>query len=97
MASQSVIVPTNDSIDILFKDMHPFNVADANQTFSYYFRYSAPDQDSRSQSNTKIGPMVINAKLIRYDTISGLGLGNVLIILIFALLVGTLVERRFYR
>jgi hypothetical protein len=41
--------------------------------------------------------MVINAKLIRYDTISGLGLGNVLIILIFALLVGTLVERRFYR
>ncbi len=97
VASQIVNVPTNDSIDVLFKDMHPFDVADANQTFSYYFRYSAPDQDGRSQSNTKIGPMVINAKLIRYDTISGLGLGNVLIILIFALLVGTLVERRFYR
>jgi hypothetical protein len=97
IASQTVIVPTNDSIDLLFKDVHPFDVADANQTFSYYFRYSAPDQDGRSQSNTTIGPRVINAKLIRYDTISGLGLGNVLIILIFALLAGTLVERRFYR
>jgi hypothetical protein len=97
IASQTVIVPTNDSIDVLFKDIHPFDVADANQTFSYYFRYSAPDQDGKSQSNTKIGPSVINARLVRYDTISGLGLANVLIILIFALLVGTLVERRFYR
>jgi hypothetical protein len=97
IASQTVIVPTNDTIDAPFKDTHPFDVADANQTFSYYFRYSVPDQDGRSQSITKIGPSVINARLIRYDTISALGLGNVLLILIFALLFGTMVERRFYR
>ncbi len=77
--------------------MKPFDVADVNQTFSYYFGYSAPDQDGNTHSNIVISPRAINAKLIRYDTISGLGLGNILIILLMALLISMLVERRFYR
>lgn len=97
IASKTVIVPTNDSIDIAFNDMKPFDVADVNQTFGYYFGYSAPDQDGNTHSNIIIGPRAINAKLIRYDTISGLGLGNILIIILTALLVSVLVERRFYR
>lgn len=97
IASQTVIVPNNDSIYITFNDMKPFNVADVNQTFKYYFGYSAPDQDGNSHSNIMVGPRAINAKLIRYDTISGLGLGNILIILLMAFLISMLVERRFYR
>ena len=95
--SQTTIVTANDSIDIVFNDVKPFDVADANQTFSYYFGYSAPDQDGSSHSNVMVGPRIINDKLIRFDTISGLGLGNILIILIMALMTSMLVERRFYR
>jgi hypothetical protein len=92
-----VVVPTNDSIDIIFKDVKPFDVADVNHTFSYYFEYSAPDQDGNRTSNIIVGPRAINAKLIRYDIVSGLGLGNILIVVLTALLVSMMVERRFYR
>jgi hypothetical protein len=97
IASQAVIVPTNSSVDIIFKSMQPFDVADADQTFRYYFRYSAPDQNSRTQSDKMPGLKVINTKLIRYDTISGLGIGNIAVMLLMALLISWLVERRFYR
>jgi hypothetical protein len=97
IASQTVLVPTNKSVDMIFKGIRPFDVADADHTFRYYFRYSAPDQNGRTQSDIMPGLKAINTKLIRYETISGLGIGNIAIVLLMALLISWLVERRFYR
>lgn len=97
IASLPVRVPANDSIEVSFKSMQPFDVADANQTFGYFFRYSAPDQDGKRQSNTMTGSKVINARLIGYDIVSLPGLGNIAAILLIALLASMYVERRFYR
>jgi hypothetical protein len=97
IASQAIHVPTNESVDIIFRDVKPFDVSDVNQTFHYYFRYSAPDQDGKSQSNIMTDPNPINTKLISFETISGPSLSNIGLILLAALLVSMFVERRFYR
>jgi hypothetical protein len=97
VASQSVIVPGNDSIDVIFKDVKPFDVADANQVFHYYFGYSAPDQDGKSQSNSLIGPKAINSKLVRYEIYSWEMILNILLILGLSMASGILLERRMLR
>jgi predicted Co/Zn/Cd cation transporter (cation efflux family) len=39
----------------------------------------------------------LNAKLVRYETVSWTGIGNILAILLIAFLLSILVERGFYR
>jgi hypothetical protein len=94
VSTQEVILSGEQST--VFFNVRPFDVLDVNQTFRYKLVYSEYDQnlkDSVEQSGQ--GPL--NAKLVRYDTISAVGLGNVAIILLFAFLLSILVERRFFR
>jgi len=97
IASQTVLVPTNDYIDINFKGVHPFEVADCNNTFRYYFRYSAPDQDGRTQSNSMSGSKVIDSKLVRYEIYSWEMILNLLLIIGLSLVSGILLEKKIFR
>ena len=97
IASQTILVPTNDSIDVNFKGTQPFDVADCNNTFRYYFRYSAPDQDGKTQSNSMLGPKVINSKLVRYSIYSWEMILNLLLIVVLPMFSGILLERRLLR
>lgn len=98
VASQTVIVPTNNSIDITFNDMKPFDVADANENFSYYFRYSVPDQSGKTQSDSMIGFRAINSKLIKYELSSPEILyGNFLPLLVLTILGGAWIEGSIFR
>jgi hypothetical protein len=97
IASQTVLVPINDSIDINFKDEHPFDVANCNNTFRYYFRYSAPDQDGRTQSNSMSGLKVINSKLVRYEIYSWEMILNLLLVIGLSLVSGILLEKKIFR
>lgn len=92
--SKVATLTTNESI-VSF-DVKPFRVEDANQTYSYLFEYSEYDQNQGSQIVGE-GSKPLNAKLVRYELISGLGLGNILALILLAFLVSILVERRFYR
>jgi hypothetical protein len=94
VSSQSVVVPGNDSIDVIFKDVKPFDVADVNQTFRYYFGYSAPDQDGKRQSNSLSSPRAINSKLVRYEIYSWEIILNILLIVGVSMASGILLERR---
>jgi hypothetical protein len=97
IASQTVLVTTNDSIDINFKGAHPFDVADCNNTFRYYFRYSEPDQDGRTQSDRMSGPKVINSKLVRYEIYSWEMILNLLLVIGLSLVSGILLEKKIFR
>lgn len=94
-AGSKVVTLTNNESTVSF-DVKPFGVEDANQTYSYIFEYSEYDQNQGSQSLGE-GSKPLNAKLVRYELISGLGLGNILALLLLAFLASILVERRFYR
>jgi thiol:disulfide interchange protein len=74
----------------------PFDVLDANQSFRYKFEYSEYDQNQRDHIEQD-AQAPLSAKLVRYDTISALSLGNVAAILLLAFVLGLLLERRFYR
>ena len=93
-ASQQVIL-TQQPQKVHF-NIKPFDVLDANQTFNFWFQYSEMDQNNQDHIDKEwIKPL--NAKLVRYELISGLGLGNILALLMIALLISILMERRFYR
>jgi len=93
-ASQQVIL-TQQPKKVHF-NIKPFDVLDANQTFNFWFQYSEMDQNNQDHIDKEwIKPL--NAKLVRYELISGLGLGNILALLMIALLISILMERRFYR
>jgi hypothetical protein len=96
-ASQTVIVPVNESIPIVFSSIRPFDVADANQTFRYYFGYSAPDQYGKTRSDIIQGERAIGAKLINQDLAISTGIASVVAIFAVCLLIGAVIERRFYR
>jgi hypothetical protein len=96
-ASQTVIVPVNESIPIVFSSIRPFDVADANQTFRYYFGYSAPDQYGKIRSDIIQGERAIGAKLINQDLAIPAGIASVVAIFAVCLLIGAVIERRFYR
>lgn len=94
-AGSKVVTLTHDESIVSF-DVRPFGVEDANQTFSYLFEYSEFDQNQGSGTGGQ-GSKPLNVKLVRYELVSGLGIGNILALLLLALLVSILVERRFYR
>ena len=94
VSTQEVIL-SGDQRTVFF-NVRPFDVLDANQTFRYRLAYSEYDQNLKDNIEQS-GQGPLNAKLVRYDTISAMGLGNVAIILLFAFLLSILVERRFFR
>ncbi|NMB85990.1 MAG: hypothetical protein A4E44_02281 [Methanosaeta sp. PtaB.Bin018] len=94
IASQNVVLSGNPkAVYFLVK---PFDVLDANQSFRYKFEYSEYDQNQRDHIEQD-AQAPLSAKLVRYDTISALSLGNVAAILLLAFVLGLLLERRFYR
>jgi hypothetical protein len=95
-AAGSQVVTLTQEPQAVYFNVKPFDVLDANQTFGFRFGYSETDQHQQDHIDA-MEVNSINAKLVRYDFISALGLGNVLILLILAMLVSIFVERRFYR
>jgi len=92
--SQQVIL-TQQPQRVYF-NVRPFDVLDANKTFNFRFQYSETDQHQQDHID-KIWSKPLNAKLVRYELISGLGLGNILALLLVSFLFSILMERRFYR
>jgi len=90
-----MINASDEAEDVSF-DLKPFEVSDANQTFTYYFTYSAPDQASRLESDHEKGG-VINPRLVKYSMDSGVMVANYLFILLISLVAGVVIERRLYR
>ena len=86
---------TKDPQTVYF-NVKPFDVLDANQTFGFSFRYSETDQNQHNHIDA-VGSKPLNAKLVRYEFVSGISLGNILAMLLFAFLISMFIERRFYR
>ena len=95
-ASDSRTVTLTQQPQTVYFDVKPFDVLDANQTFGFRFGYSETDQHQMDHVDT-VWSKPLNAKLVRYDLVSGLGIGNIIALLLLALLASILVERRFYR
>jgi hypothetical protein len=81
---------------VVYFNIQPFDVLDANQSIRFKFAYSEYDQNQQDQI-TKEWEKAVNAKLVRYETVSWVGIGNVLAIFLIAFLISILVERGFYR
>ncbi len=90
-----IINASEEAQSVIF-ELRPFDVSDANQSFTYSFRYSATDQNSREEIGDLSGDS-INPKIVRYPIYSLVTIGNVLAVLLAALVGGIVIERRFYR
>jgi hypothetical protein len=55
---------------------NPFDVSDVNETFAFKFQYSEPDQNDEFHTDVA-WDKPINAKLVKYEAISIIGVGNV--------------------
>lgn len=75
---------------------NPFDVSDVNETFAFKFQYSEPDQNDEFHTDVA-WDKPINAKLVKYEAISIIGVGNVLLLIALALVLSIFFERRFYR
>ena len=95
-ASESRVVKLTQQPQVVYFNVKPFDILDANKTFDFRFKYSETDQHQQDHID-KTWSKAISAKLMKYEFISGLGLGNVLAVLLTALLISILVERRFYK
>jgi len=95
-AAGSQVVTLTQEPQTVYFNVKPFDVMDANQTFGFRFAYSETDQHGQNHIDGQNSDP-INPKLVRYDFVSALGLANVLILLVLAMLVSIFVERRFYR
>jgi hypothetical protein len=91
----TIIGPSEDYVDVEFSEVNPFDVLDADQTFSYRFQYSAPDQN-REYFIDSPGKK-INPKIVRYAIYSPVMVLNILFIIVISLLGGIMIERNFYR
>ncbi len=90
-----VINASEEAQDVLF-DIQPFDVSDANQSFTYYFKYSATDQNSRESTDILSGGG-INPRIVEYPIYSRVTVMNILVVLLAALVGGIMIERRLYR
>lgn len=94
VASKEVVL-TEDP-QVVYFDVAPFDVQDANQSFRYRFDYSEYDQLQQA-SREASWPRPLAAKLVRYEMVTVPGFGNIVLILMLSLLAGIMIERRFYR
>jgi hypothetical protein len=90
-----IINTSEEAQDVLF-DVKPFDVSDANQSFTYSFRYSATDQNSREETGG-ISEGRINPRIVEYPIYSMVTVANILAVLLAALMGGIMIERRLYR
>lgn len=81
---------------LIYFNVKPFDVMDANQTFRFKFAYSEYDQNQKDNIESDMSKP-LSSKLVRYNLVSGLAFINIAIILLIALVLIIFVERRFYR
>jgi hypothetical protein len=93
---ETLPVNTDNYTTFEFNDMKPFDVMDCNKNFSYYFTYDVEDANGNRQTDLVDGGR-ISAKAISYAFESFSGLGNLLLILLFSLGSGVLIEKIFFR
>ena len=95
MYSKTELVSPNNYTELDFGNVRPFDAADANQTFSYYFKYSAPDQNGNY--TIEASGFKINSKIMPYDMFHPVILIN-LSLLLFVIVIGSLlIERKLQR
>ncbi len=70
---------------------YPFDVSDCNCTFSYSFRYSAPDQYGADQNGT-LG-MTVSPKLVKYPIYSPWMMVNIVLLILIPIV--PIIARRF--
>ena len=89
-------INASEEAQVVIFDLQPFDVSDADESFSYYFKYSATDQNSKEEmGGTSDGK--INPKIVRYPIYSMVTIANLLVVLLAALAGGIVIERRLYR
>jgi len=74
----------------------PFGVSDAGSQFSYYFTLSEDIQGQEGREVRSEKMIALNPRIVRFGIISWPGL-NLLLLLVFSIMVGMFVERRFFR
>ncbi|OPY47390.1 MAG: hypothetical protein A4E47_00299 [Methanosaeta sp. PtaU1.Bin028] len=94
VASKEVVLGQDRAV-VSF-NVRPFDVLDANQTFSYRFMYTEPDQHQKDYTEAE-RKQPIGAKLVKYHLVSLPMFLNLGLLLLLTLLAGMVVERRFYR
>ncbi len=95
-ASGSKVVELTQQPQVVYFNVVPFDVLDANKTFDFRFKYSETDQHQMDHID-KTWSKPINAKIMKYESVSFLGLGNILAIILAGLLISIVIERRFYK
>lgn len=68
-----------------------FDASDNNQTFSYRFSFSEPDQNGRTSID--LNGRQINPRIISYSILSPIGIANLILTLIIFLSFGVILER----
>ncbi len=96
MYQKTKTINASDEVQDVIFDLQPFDVSDADESFSYYFRYSETDQNSREEMGGTSGGK-INPKIVKYPIYSMVTVVNILAVLLAALACGVVIERRFYR
>jgi hypothetical protein len=90
------VTKDNDTI-FRFRDVRPFDVTDADQSFSYYFTYDVPDQHGDEITEITEGSKSINPKVMRYPMLSLVTLSNLALIFLISLIGGILMEQKLFR
>jgi len=93
---ETVVINVSEEAQNVLFDLQPFDVSDANQSFTYRFKYSATDQNSREETESLSGDE-INPRIVRYPIYSMVTVGNIFVVLLAALVGGIVIERRLYR
>lgn len=95
MIESKTLGKSEEYVTVNFTGLRPFDVADADQIFSYRYVYTAPDQNSKDFIEAT-GER-INSKIMRYSMYSPVTLANILLIILLTIFGGAMMERRFYR
>ena len=78
-------------VTVYFNQTKPFQVTDANKTFSYRIKYSEYDQSGRD-SIERQGEL-INSKIVPYRIYDGIMVLNLILMLAFIAMLGFFIER----
>jgi hypothetical protein len=95
IASRVVTVLSNNDTEVNFPNVKPFDVADANLTFSYHFGLSAPDQDGKNSIGNN--GFKINSKVVPYSIYHPIMVVNLVAIFIVILIGSMLIEFKLQR
>ncbi|MGB7545362.1 MAG: hypothetical protein WBL92_07155, partial [Methanothrix sp.] len=79
-------------VTVYFNQTKPFQVTDANKTFSYRIKYSEYDQSGRDSIERQ--GEAINSKIVPYHIYDGIMVFNLFLMLAFIAMLGFFMERK---